>query len=696
MGISSTSVLETVATTWDEAVSSALCAEGCEEGEPRQPCQGSVATSPRSAAAKSLGAPPADGRFGSDDAAAPEAAGQCEVSGPSSSFAPSVEDRRHSTRSRNKVPSPGRPVACCPEQTYVLCKSSPRRSVLQWLGSRGWLDDAISAEQEACSHCVHATERWLERGAVRFGRMLDVRTRARPTSKIDPLSCGWDWACACTSKAVADGPLSSTTLVPTDTEDGGTDVEELECPSDADGLEVPRPLSPGVPIPLLDLAGSDRGRLVEAMLRCGAVFVATDLSDDARGPSPLRIPVPRYEKWRQALEKAQQDPHTFYARQCVYDRHLRLSWREDLQRSRDGPSKDFVPDDRVMFGLSDSAVHDPWLEWGDLRWVVDEYCKSKDALASLMQRELEGHCLCETQPRSFGLKLRKGKERWSQSVLRQCFYWDGGSCTEHTDYGVVTMQDCSSAGLEGFIDGAWQPIQPPPGCMVIFAGDMLERLTNGRVQALLHRVVIKPDQPSDDECMEPCTRKGGVHRVRLKGNARKPNLACRQSHVIFLQPDNDSVIVPLARFRSSDGRSDLPPVRYGSWHREKVNLAFGHTATPRYGGRGRGHASSCTGGDVAWQAAPWSDGTGAADNASGCAGGHVADWSSAVGAARHSKRGRGARAPSTKAGRAQPAPAAGVATAEWRPKPKPKPPPPPRLLLPVAPSANEEAKLRWQ
>merc|ERR1711924_242452 len=116
-----------------------------------------------------------------------------------------------------------------------------------------------------------------------------------------------------------------------------------------------------------------------------------------------------------------------------------------------------------------------------------------------------------------------GAESWNTSSMRYCSYPAGGSCTEHTDYGVLTLQHCNSPGLEAHIDGKWQPVCPPPGATVAFAGDMLERLTNGRTKALLHRVCMDP--PSSPSDSRPTNV---LHRPVV-----------RQSHIIFLQPDWD-------------------------------------------------------------------------------------------------------------------------------------------------------------
>eukprot|EP00747_Dinoflagellata_sp_TGD_P025346 gnl/TRDRNA2_/TRDRNA2_131194_c0_seq1.p1 gnl/TRDRNA2_/TRDRNA2_131194_c0~~gnl/TRDRNA2_/TRDRNA2_131194_c0_seq1.p1 ORF type:complete len:104 (-),score=7.47 gnl/TRDRNA2_/TRDRNA2_131194_c0_seq1:86-397(-) len=99
----------------------------------------------------------------------------------------------------------------------------------------------------------------------------------------------------------------------------------------------------------------------------------------------------------------------------------------------------------------------------------------------------------------------------------------------------------------------WWSIQTPPGCALLFAGDMLERLTNGKIQALRHRVCI------DSSPAEASTQ------VRPQ--------AARQSHIVFVQPDRNSIIQPLQSYRRGD-HTDLEPIKYGDWHKRKSSLAF--------------------------------------------------------------------------------------------------------------------------
>ncbi|MBB34295.1 MAG: flavonol synthase [Hirschia sp.] len=68
---------------------------------------------------------------------------------------------------------------------------------------------------------------------------------------------------------------------------------------------------------------------------------------------------------------------------------------------------------------------------------------------------------------------------------------------EHGDINVITLLlGAEEGGLEvKDRDGTWLPINPPPNCIVVNMGDMLERLTNNYLPSTLHRVVNpKPER----------------------------------------------------------------------------------------------------------------------------------------------------------------------------------------------------------
>ncbi|MEO6579754.1 MAG: 2-oxoglutarate and iron-dependent oxygenase domain-containing protein [Sphingomicrobium sp.] len=69
----------------------------------------------------------------------------------------------------------------------------------------------------------------------------------------------------------------------------------------------------------------------------------------------------------------------------------------------------------------------------------------------------------------------------------------------HEDINTITLLlGADEAGLElKTKDGRWMPVSPKPGELVVNIGDMLQRLTNGRLRSTSHRVVNPaPDRAS--------------------------------------------------------------------------------------------------------------------------------------------------------------------------------------------------------
>lgn len=89
------------------------------------------------------------------------------------------------------------------------------------------------------------------------------------------------------------------------------------------------------------------------------------------------------------------------------------------------------------------------------------------------------------------------KVNLGNSVLRVLHYppvtaaTDGVRSGAHEDINVITLLlGAEEAGLQILDrDGRWLPINPPPGCIVVNVGDMLQRLTNHVLPSTTHRVV---------------------------------------------------------------------------------------------------------------------------------------------------------------------------------------------------------------
>ena len=96
--------------------------------------------------------------------------------------------------------------------------------------------------------------------------------------------------------------------------------------------------------------------------------------------------------------------------------------------------------------------------------------------------------------------------REGNSVLRALHYPPQREATgehiragAHEDINAITLLlGAEEAGLELLTrDGRWIPVSPRPGELVINIGDMLQRLTNGKLRSTTHRVVNPtPDRAS--------------------------------------------------------------------------------------------------------------------------------------------------------------------------------------------------------
>ena len=104
---------------------------------------------------------------------------------------------------------------------------------------------------------------------------------------------------------------------------------------------------------------------------------------------------------------------------------------------------------------------------------------------------------------------------------------------EHTDYGALTILATTEAkgGLEARrADGAWLPVQPGPGELVVNLGDMMQRWTNDRWVSTMHRVAVPealndassrrisvgyfmhPNYDAEIRCIPTCLREGEAPR----------------------------------------------------------------------------------------------------------------------------------------------------------------------------------------
>ena len=115
-----------------------------------------------------------------------------------------------------------------------------------------------------------------------------------------------------------------------------------------------------------------------------------------------------------------------------------------------------------------------------------------------------GRELLEAVALSLGLERTwfEAKTALGDSILRLAHYppvppdASGVRAAAHEDINVITLLlGAEEAGLEVLTrDGAWMPINPAPGSLVVNVGDMLQRLTNHVLPSTTHRVVNPPPE----------------------------------------------------------------------------------------------------------------------------------------------------------------------------------------------------------
>jgi isopenicillin N synthase-like dioxygenase len=129
-------------------------------------------------------------------------------------------------------------------------------------------------------------------------------------------------------------------------------------------------------------------------------------------------------------------------------------------------------------------------EIADFRTHVQALYDALDATGTTLLRAIARYLTLD--PHFFDDKVRLGN-----SVLRLLHYppvppdAPGVRAGAHEDINVITLLlGAEEAGLEVRTrDGAWLPITPPPGALVVNVGDMLQRLTNHVLPSTSHRVV---------------------------------------------------------------------------------------------------------------------------------------------------------------------------------------------------------------
>jgi isopenicillin N synthase-like dioxygenase len=94
---------------------------------------------------------------------------------------------------------------------------------------------------------------------------------------------------------------------------------------------------------------------------------------------------------------------------------------------------------------------------------------------------------------------------------------------EHEDINLITLlPEGTSQGLEVLSrDGTWLPVVNQGDLLVVNAGDMLMRLTNGAIPSTTHRVV-NPTGPNVARYSMPCEPCQVREEAALRRNLRVP------------------------------------------------------------------------------------------------------------------------------------------------------------------------------
>ncbi|KAI5070478.1 hypothetical protein GOP47_0014821 [Adiantum capillus-veneris] len=101
----------------------------------------------------------------------------------------------------------------------------------------------------------------------------------------------------------------------------------------------------------------------------------------------------------------------------------------------------------------------------------------------------------------------------------------------HKDYGgLAILHQDEIGGLEVLKDGHWVAVEPEKGCLIVNIGDVIQMMSNGKYQSVLHRSLVKSSQP-------------------------------RLSFVFFHFPSDDSFIAPMSKLVTKDS-----PAKYRSFY----------------------------------------------------------------------------------------------------------------------------------
>ncbi|KAI5070463.1 hypothetical protein GOP47_0014806 [Adiantum capillus-veneris] len=109
----------------------------------------------------------------------------------------------------------------------------------------------------------------------------------------------------------------------------------------------------------------------------------------------------------------------------------------------------------------------------------------------------------------------------------------------HKDYGgLAILHQDDVGGLEILKDGHWVAVEPEKGCLIVNIGEMIQMMSNGKYQSVLHRSLVNSSQP-------------------------------RLSFIFFHFPSDDSLVAPMSKLVTKDS-----PAKYRSFYVKDYKSMF--------------------------------------------------------------------------------------------------------------------------
>jgi len=241
---------------------------------------------------------------------------------------------------------------------------------------------------------------------------------------------------------------------------------------------------------------------------------------------------------------------------------------------------DFVPSPGCSDGEGEAGAAFDWslgpvAGRGSMPWRPDTEALAATWLAYYASMGRLVHVLMRIFALALGLPVNAFDEalRGHRSAMRAILYPEvpeadlaagGGEVDrspEHTDWGCVTvlLADDRVGGLEiRGKDGAWSPVSPVPGGLLVNLGDLLPFWTEGRWVATPHRVVARLGETS-------------LRRVSVPYFG----LVNRATVLAPLLPSED---------KGADVRTDVKPLTAGEFFDQHEKYAAGGVGRTRAGG----------------------------------------------------------------------------------------------------------------